>query len=99
MTKGVSAEDQLRDILIQFLKQVEPRPTWKVIIEALRSPSVNLPALVKDLEDDSTICDAPELKECNTGGMSLLALSRISSYAHASLIQMLFHLLLLMMMM
>ena len=74
MTKGVSAEDQLRDILIEFLKQVEPRPTWKVIIEALRSPSVNLPALAKDLEDDSTICYVPELTEFDTSGMSLSVL-------------------------
>ena len=37
--------DRLLHILLAFTKQIQPRPTWRVIVEALRSPSVNLPAL------------------------------------------------------
>ena len=33
-----------------FLSQVEPRPTWNVIADALRSPLVNLPQLANTLE-------------------------------------------------
>jgi hypothetical protein len=42
--------ERLLHILIAFLNQVEPRPTWRVIIEALRSPAVNLPQLAKTVE-------------------------------------------------
>ena len=44
-------EDRLTRIVEMFLKQVEPRPTWKVIVNALRSPLVNLPTLAKEIED------------------------------------------------
>lgn len=40
-------EDCLRQVLIEFTKQVNPRPTWKAIVTALRSPVVNLPRLAK----------------------------------------------------
>ena len=42
--------DRLLQVLIEFMKQVEPRPTWKVIIAALRSPAVNLPQLAVRVE-------------------------------------------------
>jgi hypothetical protein len=42
--------ERLLHILIAFLNQVEPRPTWRVIIEALRSPAVNLPLLAQSVE-------------------------------------------------
>ena len=37
-------------IILAFLKQQNPKPTWRVIIEALRSPIVNLPGLADELE-------------------------------------------------
>ena len=40
----------LRDIIIRFLEGTEPGPTWRVIIDALRSPLVDLPALASKLE-------------------------------------------------
>ena len=40
----------LLHIIIQFLKGIEPRPTWRVIVDALRSPAVNLPALANRVE-------------------------------------------------
>ena len=44
-------EERLTRIIEMFLKQVEPRPTWRVIVDALRSPLVNLPRLAKEIED------------------------------------------------
>ena len=41
---------RLLQIVIQFLSQLEPRPTWKVIVYALKSPVVNLPRLGEAIE-------------------------------------------------
>ena len=41
---------RLLHILIEFTNQTERRPTYGVIIEALRSPAVNLPALASKVE-------------------------------------------------
>ena len=42
--------DRLLHVIIAFLKQTEPRPTWRVILKALRSSSVKLPALAMNVE-------------------------------------------------
>ena len=43
--------DRLHHVITEFLNQIiEPRPTWRVIIEALRSPIVNLKWLASELE-------------------------------------------------
>lgn len=42
-------EKRLLHVIMQFLNQVEPRPTWRVIIDALRSRLVNLPQLGQEL--------------------------------------------------
>lgn len=49
-TRYANPKDCLYHILVEFLKQIDPRPTWKVIIAALRSPAVNLPQLAEKLE-------------------------------------------------
>lgn len=43
-------QEQLTAIINYFLKQIEPRPTWRLIVEALRSPLVGLPRLAKEVE-------------------------------------------------
>lgn len=43
-------QDQLTDVLKYFLKQVEPRPTWRLIIDALKSTVVNLPRLAEKIK-------------------------------------------------
>ena len=43
-------KDCLYHVLEEFLKRLDPKPTWKVIIAALRSPAVNLPQLAKKVE-------------------------------------------------
>ena len=40
----------LLQVILAFLRQAEPRPTWRVIVDALRSPAVNLTALAKRVE-------------------------------------------------
>ena len=42
--------DRLLRIILVFLRRAEPRPTWKVIVGALRSPIVNLTALARRIE-------------------------------------------------
>ena len=43
-------EDRLLQVLIEFTKQTDPGPTWRVITDALRSPAVNLPHLAEKVE-------------------------------------------------
>ena len=42
--------NRLLQVIIAFLNQEQTGPTWRVIVDALRSPAVNLPALVKRVE-------------------------------------------------
>ena len=42
--------DCLFYVIIAFLKQAEPRPTWRVIVEALRNRVVGLSALARRIE-------------------------------------------------
>ena len=49
-SKDLSPEKYLFKVLIKFLQQVEPLPTWRLIAQALKSPVVNLPALAKAVE-------------------------------------------------
>ena len=56
--------NRLLQILIAFTKQVDPRPTWRAIVDALRSPAVNLPQLAMRVEaahcpDPTTSCETP----------------------------------------
>lgn len=46
-SKSSDSRERLLQIVVEFLKGVQPRPTWRVITEALRSPAVNLPALAQ----------------------------------------------------
>ena len=43
-------QERLYQIIVKFLKGVKPRPTWRVILDALRSPLVDLPRLAEDIE-------------------------------------------------
>ena len=45
----LTPKDRLLHVLIEFTKQTD-RPTWRVIIDALRSPAVNLPNLAEKVE-------------------------------------------------
>lgn len=43
-------KDQLLQVILAFLKQADPRPTWRVIVEALKNPVVGLTALARRIE-------------------------------------------------
>lgn len=43
-------KDRLLHIIIEFLQHTEPRPTWRAVINALRNPLVDLPALAGKIE-------------------------------------------------
>ena len=43
-------KDRLLHIIIAFLQQAEPRPTWRAIVNALKSPVVGLTALARRVE-------------------------------------------------
>ena len=43
-------EERLLRIIMLFLNQVDPKPTWRVIVDALKSPVVNLPQLAREVE-------------------------------------------------
>ena len=43
-------KDRLLHVIIAFLQQAEPRPTWRVIVDALKSPVVGLTALAMRVE-------------------------------------------------
>ena len=49
-TKYLDPRDRLLHIILAFLRQAEPRPTWRVIVDALRNPAVNLTALAEKVE-------------------------------------------------
>ena len=73
--------DRLLRVIIEFLKQEPTGPTWRVIVDALRSPLVNLPRLAKRVEaahfpDPTSARDAvPE----TTTGMKPLNYDRSNS--------------------
>ena len=64
--------DRLLQILIEFTKQVDPIPTWKAIVHALRSPAVNLPQLAMRVEavhfpDPAASRETPPVATTSTG--------------------------------
>ena len=70
-SKDIPADQYLLRILIKFLQQVNPRPTWRVIVEALKAPAVNLPGLAMRVEaahfPDSTATTRDVVHETTTG--------------------------------
>ena len=62
--KHSEPRDHLLQVVTAFLQQVDPRPTWRAIVAALRSPAVNLPRLAMRVEaahfpDPTAIRDPP----------------------------------------
>ena len=63
---------RLLQVLIEFMKQVNPIPTWRAIVDALRNPVVNLPQLAMRVEaahfpDPTATDDAPPKTTTSTG--------------------------------
>ena len=49
-TQYLCPKDRLFHVIEEFLKQVDPLPTWRVIVEAVKSPAIGLPRLAQELE-------------------------------------------------
>ena len=58
-------QDRLSYILLEFLRQVEPRPTWRAIVDALKSPLVNCTYLAQEVE--KSYCP-PSSAQCGVQG-------------------------------
>ena len=42
--------EQLTEVILCFTRRAEPKPTWGLIVSALKSPMVNLTALAEKME-------------------------------------------------
>ena len=50
--------DRLNYVIVEFLKQIDPKPTWRAIVDALKSPSVNMARLAEKIE--AKFCSPPK---------------------------------------
>ena len=64
-------QTHLLHVLMEFWNQVEPKDTWRVIVDALRSPVIRLPQLASELEV-AYIPQPVQTKVPNTFGRNLL---------------------------
>ena len=53
-------QDRLLQVLIEYLKKIDPHPTWKVIAVALKSATVDLPYLAERIEKKYSIIPTPQ---------------------------------------
>ena len=62
--------DRFLHIILKFLSQSQPPPTWRAIVNALKSPIVNLTALAKRVEaahfPDPTASPDPPTTSCES---------------------------------
>ena len=73
-TQYTDPKDRLYHVLVEFLKQVDPRPTWRAIVDALRNPMVNLPQLAMRVEaahcpDPTASREVPLSEDSTANGM------------------------------
>ena len=54
-------EECLFQVMDEFVKQVEPRPTWRAIVNALRNPLIGLTSLAEEIENKH--CPAPPAQD------------------------------------
>ena len=62
-TRYPDPHEQLYYIIHEFLKRVEPRPTWTFIVNVLRSDLINQPLLAQSIENKFCECK-PHSKQC-----------------------------------
>ena len=61
---------RLLHIIYAFLRQTEPRPTWSAVVEALKSPAVNLPRIANKIQEKYINRPAPTLPCPSTSAMT-----------------------------
>ena len=50
-------QERLFGVLDEFVKQVEPKPTWSIILEALRNPLIGEFQLAQEIQTDLSPAD------------------------------------------
>ena len=50
--------ERLLYVIMEFLRQIDPKPTWRAIIDALKSPLVGMPRLAEEIE--AKYCSPPK---------------------------------------
>ena len=48
--ENADQKERLYRVIVEFLRQAEPTPTWRAILDALRSPTVDRPRLAEEIE-------------------------------------------------
>lgn len=56
-----NSEDRLLQVVIQFTRQDQPTPNWKVIIDALRNPLINSSCVADQIETKYSLSKNPFL--------------------------------------
>ena len=54
-------QDRLSDVMKEYLKKIDPHPTWKAIAIAMRSPTVNFPHLAERIEEKYNLIPSQQL--------------------------------------
>ena len=75
-------QTRLLHVLKEFRNQMEPRPTWRVIVDALRSPAVNLPKLASEVEAAHFPESVKTIVLETSGRNYLLSLSHTHTHTH-----------------
>jgi len=50
--------ERLYYVIMEFLKRLDPKPTWRAIVDALKSPTVNMAKLAEKIE--AKFCSPPK---------------------------------------
>ena len=79
-------KERMLHILLAFTRQIQPRPTWRVIVEALRSPSVNLPTLAARVEAAHFHETHDVVPKTTTGMLPLIVLFLVGLAGNVSII-------------
>ena len=61
-----NADDCLTEMLLEWLRQASPKPTWACIVAALREPTVGLEQLAESVEKEYLIIEGMRGMECTT---------------------------------
>jgi len=62
-SKYSDCKDCLREVIMVWLKAVQPKPTWRSLVDALRRPVVDESKLAEVLESKCCSCN-PEQRAC-----------------------------------
>ena len=72
-----NADDCLTEMLLEWLRQANPKPTWACIVAALREPTVGLEQLAESVEKEYLIIEGIRGMEYTTSEIGASCSSRI----------------------